>query len=160
MKRIILCTAILLLTAVLLCACGDAPTVDNCFTVSFTAQRDEDDVNYAGTLQKTDDGICITMTAPYTVQGMRFTYESGAAQIARGGLSANADSDYLPDNSLPATLNRDMSFLPQASYRGVADGRDRYRIATPNGEAELLAENGIPTALTDDTAGWKVEFEN
>ena len=90
MKRI--ACILLLLPVLLLSACrGEPPTVKDAFTLSFTVSQD--DVDYAGILDRTEDSLTVTMTAPYTVRGTAFCYHDGGLSINYAAHSTPANCD-------------------------------------------------------------------
>ena len=155
MKRIIiiLLVSVLLLT---LTACGSPPELKSDFSAMFSTQCD--DLNYAGALNKNGDHLTITMKEPYTIAGMVFDYSDSGLSIQSNGHSANADSDYLPDSSVPAALRNALLYLPQASYNGSQNGTASYTVTTPYGDAGLSAEDGYPTEITEPHSGLSFRF--
>lgn len=137
---------LLLLPILSLTACQkEPPTVQDSFDLTFTVKQD--DTDYAGTLTLGDGIMNITMTDPYTIEGMAFTYENGELTIGRGSLGTKANCDYLPAESIPASLYDALTYLSQAVYTESTDGSDSFTLPTPYGNAVLTAENGLPTSL-------------
>ena len=145
MKRILSLTLCLFM---LLClsACGEPPTVENNFIVSFTVSQG--DTDYAGTLTREDGVLNIQINEPYAVKGMAYRFEDGELSIDYGTHSAKASCDYLPANSIPTALFESLTYLPQATYSESNDGEDFFNLPTPYGNATLAARDGIPTSLS------------
>ena len=160
MKQLRFITAILLLSALFLTSCGKAPAVADDFTVAFVAENTDSNLTYEGILSKSADSVSIAMTAPYAVKNTSFTYEEDDLRISLDGLRTEADSHYLPQDSMPSVLYRDISTLSHASYTGSDGKEDRYAIALPQGDAALTAVNGIPTSLSDPATGWEFTFSS
>ena len=156
MKRF-LSLGILFVMILLLSACGEPPTVQSDFSASFTASRD--DVGYAGTVTKSDASLTVIFSEPAAADGMEFCWENSALSIRYAGHSTQANADYLPSDSIPATLHNTLTYLSQAAYTGTENGEDRFTLPTPRGDAELTAENGVPTSLTDPNDGTFFYFE-
>nr|WP_316622859.1 hypothetical protein [uncultured Ruminococcus sp.] len=155
MKRIFL--LFMTLPLFLLSACGEPPTVESDCRLAFTAENAE--LPYAGTVEKNGDTLTVTMSEPYTVQDMAFTYEDSALSINYGGHSTQSSADYLPTDSVPAMLYSTLSYLPQAAYSGTQDGADRFILPTPYGDSELTARDGIPVSLTVPKSALTFSFE-
>ena len=155
MKRIIILilTTILLLT---LASCGSPPTLKTDFSAMFSAQCG--DTIYAGTLNKNGDRLTITMKEPYPIAGMVFDYSDGGLSIKSRGHSTNADADYLPANSVPASLRNALLYLPQAGFTGSQGDCDHYAVTTPYGESAMTATDGYPTEITDPHSGICFKF--
>ena len=145
MKQILSLTICLILLFSL-SACGEPPTVENNFTVSFTVSRNNTD--YAGTLSQKDGVLYIQMSEPYTVKGMAYCYRGGELSLSYGGLGTKASCDYLPDDSIPGALFEALTYLSQATYTESKDGEDSFNLPTPYGNATLTATDGIPTSLS------------
>ncbi len=156
MKKAIILSAALLL--IILSACGKAPQAKSDFSVAFTAEHQDDDTKYTGTLTKSGDRIHITLSEPYTIKGMTFDYQDSELSIERNGHNAITNCRYLPADSLPSTLHNILAELTHAAYTKSENGEDLYTIPTPYGEAELSASDGIPTALTAPESRWKFLF--
>ena len=146
MKKL-LCIACSLIILASLTACGEPPTVNNDFSAAFSARCG--DTDYAGTLTKDGDVLTIDMTEPYTVQGITFTYQGGKLSVGYAGHSAEATAGYLPGSCIPSSLHGTLPYLPQAEYTETADGTDHFTLPTPNGAAQLTADNGSLLSLTD-----------
>lgn len=144
MKRI-LSLSICLILLFSLSACGEPPTVESNFTVSFTVSRN--DTDYAGTLIREEGVLNIQMSEPYTVKGMAYCYQDGELSLSYGGLSTKSSCDYLPDDSIPGALFESLAYLSQATYTESSDGEDSFSLPTPYGNATLTAKDGIPTSL-------------
>ena len=155
MKRILL--LFMTLPILLLCACGDPPAVQSDCRLAFTAHNA--DIPCAGTVEKDGDTLTVTMSEPYTVQGMIFSYEGETLSIRYGGHSAQANADHLPADSIPGILYGTLSYLPQATYSGTQDDTDRFILPAPCGDCELTAQNGIPVSLTVPKSGLTFSFE-
>ena len=155
MKRIIflLLVSVLLIT---LTACGSTPTLKTDFSALFSVNSG--DTDYAGAVNKDGDHLTITMKEPYTIAGMVFDYSDSGLSILSKGHSTNADTDYLPDNSVPAALRNALLYLPQASYNGSQNGTASYTVTTPYGDAGLSAEDGYPTKITEPHSGLSFKF--
>ena len=155
MKRILfLLTATVLI--ITLTACGSPPALKSDFSAMFSTQCG--DLDYAGALNKSGDHLTITMKEPYTIAGMVFDYSDSGLSIKNGGHRTIADSDYLPDSSVPAALHNALLYLPQASYSGSPNGRDSYTVTTPYGDAEMTATDGYPTKITEPHSGLSFQF--
>lgn len=141
-----------------LTACGEPPTAADSFKADFSVSRDG--IAYSGALTLTDSGLSVTMTAPYTVEGMRFDYTSDGLSISRGGLSAKANPDYISANAIPSVLHNTLTYLSQAAYTGSGNGEDSFTLPTPYGEAVITASNGAPISLTDPYSGLEITFDN
>ena len=155
MKRIFL--LFMTLPLFLLSACGEPPTVESDCRLAFTAENAE--LPYAGTVEKNGDSLTVTLSEPYMVQDMAFTYEGDMLSINYGGHSTQSRADYLPTDSVPAMLYSTLSYLPQAAYSGTQDGADRFILPTPYGDAELTARDGIPVSLTVPKSALTFSFE-
>ena len=155
MKRIFL--LFMTLPLFLLSACGEPPTVESDCRLAFTAENAE--LPYAGTVEKNGDTLTVTLSDPYTVQDMAFTYEGDMLSINYGGHSTQSRADYLPADSVPAMLYSTLSYLPQAAYSGTQDGADRFILPTPYGDTELTARDGIPVSLTVPKSALTFSFE-
>ena len=155
MKRIFL--LFMTLPLFLLSACGEPPTVESDCRLAFTAENAE--LPYAGTVEKNGDTLTVTLSEPYTVQDMAFTYEGDMLSINYGGHSTQSRADYLPTDSVPAMLYSTLSYLPQAAYSGTQDGADRFILPTPYGDSELTARDGIPVSLTVPKSALTFSFE-
>lgn len=155
MKRI-LSLIICLIPLLSLSACGEPPTVESNFTVSFTVSQD--DTDYAGTLSRKDDSLNIQMSAPYTVKGMEYHYQDGELSLSYGGHSTKANCDYLPADSVPEVLFDTLTYLPQATFIESNGGEDSFNLPTPYGDASLTARDGIPTSLYEPYSGLEFSF--
>lgn len=160
MKKRILMLLTVLLAITALSACGKAPEVNSDFTAAFSAVNEDDGAAYTGSLVKNGDDLHISLDTPYTVKGTVFDYTDGGLHIVSGSHSTNADSFYLPLNSLPATLYNALAYLDQAEYSSTESGEDRYTLPTPEGSAELYAKDGAPVSLVDTKSGWQITFES
>ena len=145
MKRY-LCMAILLIMTISLTSCSEAPQVDADFSATFAAKIDE--AEYAGDITADESGLSITMTQPYTVQGMRFDYYGGALSVDYGGHSVRADTGYLPCESVASALHETLAYLNQAEYRETKDGEDSFTLPTPHGSVALTAKDGALQTMT------------
>ncbi|MBQ3329665.1 MAG: hypothetical protein IJG87_00635 [Ruminococcus sp.] len=148
---------ILLIPLFLLVSCGEPPTVQSDFTASFTA--DHNGSVYRGTVAKEGGGLVVSLSEPYTVSGMEFCWEDSALSVRCQGHCTNANADYLPADSLPASLHNALAYLPQASYLSTENGEDRFTLPTPYGDAALTARSGIPTSLADPNGSTVFYFE-
>ena len=155
MKRIFL--LFMTLPLFLLSACGEPPKVESDCRLAFTAENAE--LPYAGTVEKNGDTMTVTLSEPYTVRDMAFTYEGDMLSINYGGHSTQSRADYLPTDSVPAMLYSTLSYLPQAAYSGTQDGADRFILPTPYGDTELTARDGIPVSLTVPKSALTFSFE-
>ena len=68
------------------------------------------------------------------------------------------DADYLPDNSVPASLRNALLYLSQASFTGSQGDCDHYAVTTPYGESAMSASDGYPTEITDPHSGICFKF--
>ncbi len=155
MKRIILLLSAVLLSVVL-CSCGEPPTLNTDFSTDFSVTQD--DVGYQGTLAVADGALSVDMTAPYTVAGLRFGYDENGLTIGCGGLETVANSDYIPPSSVPAILHNTLAYLPQATYTESSDSGDSFSLPTPYGEAQITAVDGVPKELYDPHSGLTFTF--
>ena len=156
MKRI--ACILLLLPVLLLSACrGEPPTVKDAFTLSFTVSQD--DVDYAGILDRTEDSLTVTMTAPYTVRGTAFCYRDGGLSIDYAAHSTQANCDYLPSKSIPTVLYNASAYLSQAVYTESRDGEDHFTLPSPYGDTQLTVADGIPVQLCDPYSGLSFSFD-
>lgn len=156
MKRFL--TLLLLLPLLTLSSCGKPPALQTDFSASFTAQADE--LDCAGTVVKEGDRLTITINEPYTTKDMIFDYDDARLSVRYLGHSANAEADYLPANSVPASLRSALLYLTQANYTGSENGCDTYSVTTPYGEAALSAQDGYPTEITEPHSGITFRFDN
>lgn len=155
MKRI-LALSILFILMLTLSACSEPPTVNAEFTAPFSVQYNG--IDYAGTVSNSGSSLTLSMTAPYTVQGMVFDYQDSTLSVRYADCAANANADYLPSDSIPSILHNNLAYLAQASYDSSQDGADSFTLPTPYGEAALTAKEGIPTSLTDPKSGIEFTF--
>ena len=144
MKKL-LCNLLLLPILTLVSCSREPPTVQDSFSLHFSVSQD--DTDYTGTLNRSDGVMNISMDAPYTVNGVRFTYENGELSIESGTLGTKANCDYLPSGSIPSTLFDAFTYLPQAVYVSSGEGKDAFTLPTPYGDAELFAKDSFPEAL-------------
>lgn len=150
MKRII-CMIAAVPVALGLTACGEPPTVDSEFEADFSVVQDGSE--YTGRLSVGEEGMSVDITAPYTVAGLGFDYSADGLSIRLGGLSANANCDYIPSTAVPEVLHNTLTYLGQAQYKETSDGEDSFTLPAPNSEAEITAKDGVPTGLYDPHSG-------
>lgn len=155
MKRILL--LFMTVPLFLLSACGEPPTVESDCRLTFTVENTE--LSYAGEVEKSGDDLTVTLTEPYTVQGMTFSYESDSLSIRYGGHNTQAHPDYLPFESIPALLYNTLSYLPQAAYSSTQEDFDIFILPTPYGDSELTAKDGVPVTLNVPKSDLTVSFE-
>lgn len=156
MKRYF-CLAILLIMTISLTSCSEAPRVDTGFSAAFATMIGEEE--YTGALTVNENNLSITMTQPYTVQGMRFDYHGGALSVGCGGHSVRADTGYLPCESVPSALHETLVYLSQAEYQGSDSSADRFLLPTPHGSADLTAKDGALQAMTIPEYRMEFTFE-
>ena len=155
MKKLILLLSAACI-ALCLSSCGEPPSVATVFDADFTVSRSGED--YSGRLSLTGESLTVAMTAPFTVEGMSFDYTDEGLTISRGGLSASANSDYIPAAAIPSVLHDTLTYIGQAAYIGSDGGEDSFTLPTPYGEATLTARDGDPVRLADDYSGLTFEF--
>ncbi len=158
MKRIIV-LFITLISVLCLSSCkAEPPGPDSAFISDFSVT--DGDMDYSGSVELNESGMTISLNEPYTVSGMSFTYNVDGMSISRGGLSAKANSDYIPSRAVPSVLHDALSYLSQAEYQSTEDGEDIYTLPTPYGEAELTAENGRIRSMKVPYAALEFDFSN
>ena len=154
-RRLLLMMVILLILT--LAACGEPPTVNSDFSGSFTVRYGNADYN--GTLTKDGGALTIVMTAPYTVEGMTFTYQGDALRIGYRGHETETTAGYLAEACIPSYLHNTLPYLPQAEYVDTTDGVDRFTLPTPSGSAAVTASSGTLKSLTVAPNGLAFRFE-
>lgn len=156
MKRII---AVISLISAILCLTScrtEPPALSDSFSADFSVT--DGTTEYSGNLEKTDSGLRVTFSEPYTVSGMSFEYTDEGMSIGSRGLSTLANSDYIPSRAVPSVLHNTTAYISQAAYKGSEDGEDIFTLPTPYGEAELRAINGAPISLSDSPSGLTFTF--
>ena len=151
---------IFITAAILFClsACTKKPpAIAEEYTVNFTVTQDA--VQYAGSLEQCGDSLTVAISEPYAASGMSFTYEGEELHIDYGGHSTIANSDYISSLTIPAVLHNTLTYQSSAEYRESDDEGDHYCLPTPYGSAELIASQGIPTALHDEHSGLDFRFQ-
>ena len=150
----------MILTVLLLTlpSCSQPTAIKTDFSASFTAACDDRD--YAGTVAKDGDHLTVTVSEPYTVQGMVFDYTDTQLSIRDRGHSTETEADYLPKSSVPSALRDSLLYLSQASYTGSESGCDYYAVDTPWGEALITADEGMIITVTEPHSGITFYFND
>lgn len=156
MKKLYL--ILLILPLLSLTSCGEPPSINSDFSAVFSVQNEE--ITYTGTLNRCGDQLSITMTEPYTVAGLTFSYTDSQLNVQREHHSTYANADYLPAESIPSALRNSILYITQASYTGSENGTDTFTVETPYGEAALSASYGYLKEITEPHSGMTFRFTN
>ena len=154
MKRIILLP--LLILPLLLSSCGEPPKADGDFTAAFTAVKGDEE--YAGTVTRSNGNTTVTLSDPYTVNGITCQTDEGRFKLELGNCSATVDSDHLPSDSLPRFLCGSLNNLSLATYVESQEDTDRFILPTDLGNADLTTKGGKISSLEDEHSGWQISF--
>ena len=156
MKRII-CVIICIVALLSLTACGKEPVAPRGDMISGFAVN-QGGTEFAGRVERGENGTVITMTSPDTVNRVGFTYTADEHSVSCGDHKTTAPRDYLPSVSAPSALYNALMYIDQATYIGSEDGVDSFSVPTPNGTALITSVKGEPVSLTDNNSGLVFAF--
>ena len=149
MKRSIL--IILSALLILLTGChSEPPAIEESFTSVVTVSDGSFDCT--AQIDRTPDAVTVTMTAPLTVAGIRYTCTKAELRTSCDELICITDTDRLPPSAAPAVLCAVLGGLSDAVYESSDDSGDHYRLHMSEGDAVITCRKGVILSVKADSS--------
>lgn len=154
MKRIC-CIPIAVILLITLTACsGGAHTLSPAYEGEIQATNRQN--NYTAYLISDGETMCLSLSAPESVAGLRYEFRDGDLHTALNGLDCITDPDSLPSAALAATLYEVFRHTGDAEYTGSTDDGDAFTLKTERVKAAITAKDGEPLIVTIENGGWTI----